>query len=149
MENHVSVSILYEDGERKRPNEADLELNDALKGASVDLISLILELNDVILTLNAGNEDKWLLNEYIVFQYVLSGSNSTYESENPLIMKLNKTPALHELVYSNQENNQIIGNPSTTIFVVQARLNWSPMILENPSLNRNCTLVIPLWDQIP
>lgn len=67
MENHVSVSILYEDGERKRPNEADLELNDALKGASVDLISLILELNDVILTLNAGNEDKWLLNEYIVF----------------------------------------------------------------------------------
>lgn len=63
------------------------------------------------------NENKYLENP--TYEYVLSSSNDTSTGEDILIKKLIKIPALHVPIHSNSLNNQIIGDSTNAMFIVQ------------------------------
>lgn len=57
----------------------------------------------------SNDEGEWVLNKNNAFKYVMSNSNATYETENSLIKKPNKTMTLYILICSNQACNQNYG----------------------------------------
>lgn len=69
--------------------------------------SLIIVLSDINIDLNADDESEWVINEDIAFEYILSGSNDTFEIEDVIVKKLNKIIALHIPVCSNARNQHI------------------------------------------
>lgn len=97
-------------------NKANSEADDGLDEASVELDPIVIILNNVNINPNANDEGEWVYNEDTAFEYVLSRSDNTSQTEDVIIKKFNKILALHITIHSNPIN-QLIGDVTCVMFI--------------------------------
>lgn len=93
-ENYFNDAILYKE-EQKDNSEADSELDDGSNKVSIEMNPPVIGLSDININPNTDDEGIWVLNKDIDFEYVLSSSDGTSETNDVIIKKLNRILILH------------------------------------------------------